>query len=131
LSGQVGWSTSRLRLWATSDGDRAGVTNAATRGDRGGLVIARSNLRLGNEGWNFWFNGVSLDGGSDLSRSAGVIGGESVKENQLSRGLLGANGKGGLSRDDDRGGILTASPEEGLLTSTTWALAGATIVAEA
>lgn len=135
MSGHDGFSVSGRRVLVNSDGARlcaAGEARVAKSGDIGGLVMARSRRRLGR-GWNFLLKEGSREGALELSASAGVTGGESEKDNQLSRVLLGGNGKGiGLSSDDVLGGMLRPSPEEGLrLTSTTLALAGASIVAQA
>jgi len=100
-------------------------------GDRGGLLIARSRRLLGRSGWNMRLKDGSLDGevrGSPQN-SAGVLGGLSTNDIQLSRKLSLVVRAGTVApREDDLGGIVIERPES-RFTSITCAFAGAKAVA--
>ena len=109
------------------------VTCMSPTGERGGLLIARSRRLLGRSGWNIRLKDGSLDGevrGSPQN-SAGVLGGLSTNDIQLSRKLSLVVGAGTVApREDDLGGMVIERPES-RFTSITCAFAGAKAVAHA
>jgi hypothetical protein len=109
------------------------ATCMSSTGDRGGLLIARSRRILGRSGWNTRLKDGSLDGevrGSPQN-SAGVLGGLSTNDIQLSRKLSLVVRAGTVApREDDLGGIVIERPES-RFTSITCAFAGAKAVAHA
>jgi hypothetical protein len=109
------------------------VTCMSPTGERGGLLIARSRRLLGRSGWNIRLKDGSLDGevrGSPQN-SAGVLGGLSTNDIQLSRILSLVVGAGTVApREDDLGGMVIERPES-RFTSITCAFAGAKAVAHA
>ena len=109
------------------------VTCMSPTGERGGPLIARSRRLLGRSGWNIRLKDGSLDGevrGSPQN-SAGVLGGLSTNDIQLSRILSLVVGAGTVApREDDLGGMVIERPES-RFTSITCAFAGAKAVAHA
>ena len=109
------------------------ATCMSSTGDRGGLLIARSRRLLGRSGWNMRLKDGSLDGevrGSPQN-SAGVLGGLSTNDIQLSRKLSLVVRAGTVApREDDLGGMVIERPES-RFTSITCAFAGAKAVAHA
>jgi hypothetical protein len=131
-------SSSRVRHISVDTVSLAGddfrpVTCISSTGDRGGLLIARSRRLLGRSGWNIRLKDGSLDGevGGSPQNSAGVLGGLSTNDIQLSRKLSLVVRAGTVApREDDLGGIVIERPES-RLTSITCAFAGAKAVAHA
>jgi hypothetical protein len=131
-------SSSGVRHISVDTVSRAGddfrlLITKSSAGDRGGLLIARSRRLLGKIGWNIRLKDGSLDGEVCCSpqNSAGVLGGLSTKDIQLSRELSVLVRAGTVApREEDLGGIVIERPES-RFTSITCAFAGAKAVAHA